>query len=73
MYFHMFHMFGHLNTRVFDRRQFQASYIFCVGLRLVQYCEHVQFHDFIWLLLVAYIIEVGHLASKHLSHNLPPN
>jgi hypothetical protein len=33
-----------------------ASYIFYVGLRLVQYSEHFHFHDFGWLLLVAWMI-----------------
>jgi hypothetical protein len=44
----------HLNSRTHDRRQVWAFYIFCVGPRLVQYSEH--FHDFGWLLLVAWMI-----------------
>jgi hypothetical protein len=28
-----------------DRRQVSASYISCVGVRLVQCCEHLHFHD----------------------------
>jgi hypothetical protein len=46
----------HLNSRTHDRRQVWASYIFCVGSRLVQCCEHFHFHDFGWLLLVACMI-----------------
>jgi hypothetical protein len=45
--------FRHLNSRTRDRRQVWASYIFCVGSRLVQCCEHFHFHDFGWLVLVA--------------------
>jgi hypothetical protein len=35
--------------------KFKPLYISCVGLRLVQRCEHLQFHDFVWLLLVVCI------------------
>jgi hypothetical protein len=45
-----------LNGRILDRRQVQASYISCVGLYLVQCCEHLHFHDFVRLLLVDRII-----------------
>jgi hypothetical protein len=31
-------------------------HIFCVGLRLVQCCEHFHYHDFVWLLLATCIV-----------------
>jgi hypothetical protein len=37
---------SHLIRRKLDRRQVQASYIFCVWLRLVLFCEYVHSHDF---------------------------
>jgi hypothetical protein len=33
-----------------------SSYISCVAVCLVQCCEHLPFHDFVWLLLFACII-----------------
>jgi hypothetical protein len=38
---------SHLNGRMLNRRQVQASYISCVGVRLVQSCERLHFHDFV--------------------------
>jgi hypothetical protein len=32
------------------------SLIFCVEVRLVKCCEHLHYHDYVWLLLVACII-----------------
>jgi hypothetical protein len=46
----------HLDSRTHDRRQVWASYIFCVGPRLVQWNEHFHIHDYGWLLLVACMI-----------------
>jgi hypothetical protein len=42
----------HLNGRTGDRRQVEASYIFCVWFRLVQYCVHFHFRDYEWFLFV---------------------
>jgi hypothetical protein len=36
-----------LNGRTLDRRQVQASYIFCVGLLLFRCREHLHFRDFV--------------------------
>jgi hypothetical protein len=38
--------FGHLICHMLDSRKIHAHYIFCVGLRLVQYLEYVSFSDF---------------------------
>jgi hypothetical protein len=43
--------YSHMNGHKLDHRLVQASYVFCVWLRLVLYCEHS--HDFIWLLPVS--------------------
>jgi hypothetical protein len=37
---------SHLIGRKLDRRQVQASYIFCVWLRLVLFGEYLHSHDF---------------------------
>jgi hypothetical protein len=49
---------SHLNGRTLDRRQVQASYIFCVGLLLFRCREHLRFSDFVWPLLVACTISL---------------
>jgi hypothetical protein len=47
---------SHLNCRRPDRRQVWAHYIFCAGLRFVVHWEHVDYYDFIWLMLAARFI-----------------
>jgi hypothetical protein len=46
----------HLNGRTRDRHKVQVSYVFCVWLSLVQCREHMNLHDFVWILLAASII-----------------
>jgi hypothetical protein len=41
-----------------------ASCTFCVGLRLVQYCEHLHFSGFVWLLFAAWIYEQGYVTTS---------
>jgi hypothetical protein len=44
--------FSHSSSCTPDRRQVQASYIFCVGLRLVNYVEYVHLCHFELLMLI---------------------
>jgi hypothetical protein len=48
--------FRHPNGRFPDGRQVQASYIFCVGLRLFHWCKYLYSRDSVWILLISCII-----------------
>jgi hypothetical protein len=37
----------HLNDCMPDRHEIRTFYVFCVELRLGQYCGHLHFHDFV--------------------------